>query len=239
SRVRRFEHLHAGRQRDLAEMARVIDVEIADVDVDGRGDLVGAHAHRDGVLDDVDRTAALDAGRGFRAPHPHRDVDADGRAFAEPHEVDMHGRVLHRVELEVARDDAMLFAVELDVIDRGEEMAGIDALADFRMIERDADWGLVVAVNNARHAAGATLGPGGPLAALRACRRFQFPDGSHGLSLYCFCNKNSRLSGLFRRGMPPGVSEPHGNGRPYSGGQGMRQGRDLVPASLRLTLRYV
>src|SRR5688572_15419352 len=113
----------------------------------------------------------------------HRNVDTNGGAFAEPQEVDMHGYVLHRVELEIARDHAVLFAVDLDVVDRGEEAAGIDALAQFGMIERNAERGFVVAVNNTRHAAGATLGPGGPLAALRTRRRFQFPDGSHCLSL--------------------------------------------------------
>ena len=156
------------------------------VDHDRFRNLVGAHAHRDGVLNDVDCAAALDAGRDFRAAHMHRNIDADDGAFAQPQEVDMRGRVLHRIELEVARDHALLFAVKFEVVDRGEEAAGIDALAQFRMIERDAERGLVVAVNNARHAAGATLSPGGPLAALRTCRRFQFPNGSHCRHPYLF-----------------------------------------------------
>ena len=40
--------------------------------------------------------------------HMDRDAHADLGAFAQPHEIDMHRQVLHRIELEVARDDAML-----------------------------------------------------------------------------------------------------------------------------------
>ena len=98
---------------------------------------------------------------------------------AEPQEVDMHRRSLHRIELEVARDHAVLGAVDVEVVERGEEAPGIDALPQLGMIERDRQRGLVVAVDHARHAAGATRCPGGPLAALRTRRRLQFLDGRH------------------------------------------------------------
>ena len=60
----------------------------------------------------------------------------------------------------------MLVAVDLDVMDGGEEVPGIDALAQFGMVERDRQRGLVLTIDYSRHAAGATFCPGGPLAAL-------------------------------------------------------------------------
>ena len=66
-----------------------------------------------------------------------RDVHADGRALAEPHEVDVNRQIPDRIELEVARDDAMLGAVDVDLIDRRQEMAGVDALAQFGIVDRD------------------------------------------------------------------------------------------------------
>ena len=49
----------------------------------------------------------------------------------------MHREVLDRIELEVARDHAVLRAVDVDVVERGQEAAGIDALAQFVVVERD------------------------------------------------------------------------------------------------------
>ena len=95
------------------------------------------HQHLDRVGDDVDRAAALDAGRllgvltctGMRtrilAPSPSRMKST------------WTGSVLHRIELEVARDHAVLRAIDLEIVDRGEEVAGIDALLEFVVIERD------------------------------------------------------------------------------------------------------
>ena len=110
-------------------------------------------------------------------------VDADGGAFRHAQEVDMHRQVLDRVELEVARDHAMLRAVDIEIVERGEEAPGIDALAQFVMVEQDHHRGLVLAVDHARHSAGATRSPGGPLAAFRTRRRFHFQDGRHVESL--------------------------------------------------------
>ena len=105
---------------------------------------------------------------------------ADLRAFAQPQEIDMDGKVLHRIELEVARNDAVLGAVDVEVVDRGEEVSGIDALLELGMVDRDVERRLAVAVDHARHAAGATLCPGGPLAGPRARRRLHLLDGRHG-----------------------------------------------------------
>ncbi len=66
---------------------------------------------------DADRAAALDARRLLGVADVDRNVDADGRAFAEPHEIHVQRQIAHRIELEVARDDAVLGAVDLDVVD--------------------------------------------------------------------------------------------------------------------------
>src|ERR1035441_1586517 len=83
------------------------------------------------------------------------------------------------IELEVARDHAVLGAVHIDVEERGEEAPGIDAPAQLGMVERDHLRGFVLAVNHARPSAGATCCPSGPLAAFRTHRRLQFQDGRH------------------------------------------------------------
>ena len=105
-----------------------------------------------------------------------------GRALAEPQEIHVQRQVAHRIELEIARNDAVLGAVDLDVVNGGQEVPGIDALAQLVMVERDGQRRLVVAIDDAGHAAGATLGPGGPLAAPRTRHRLDLLDGRHDLS---------------------------------------------------------
>src|SRR5471030_1536306 len=73
----------------------------------------------------------------------------------------------------------MLRAVHIEVIKRGEEAPGINALAQFSMVHEDHQRGLVLTVNYARHIAGPTCCPSGPLAAFRTHRRFHFQDGRH------------------------------------------------------------
>ena len=102
-------------------------------------------------------------------------ADADGGAFAEPHEVDMEREVAHRIEMEVARNHAVLLALEIDVVNRGQEPAGQDALAQFGIVDRDGDGGLVVAIDHSGNSPGATLCPGGPLAALSDVRSPSIP----------------------------------------------------------------
>ncbi len=60
--------LGAGRQRDVRQMQRVIDLKAGDVDLDELRNVLDRRLQVDGVRDDVDRAAALDAGRGFRCP---------------------------------------------------------------------------------------------------------------------------------------------------------------------------
>ncbi len=160
-------------------MPGVIDLERADIDLDAGRDSVGAAPHLDRMGHDRHRAAALDARRLFGVAHHDRNIDPDGRALAEPHEVDMQRQVADGVELEIARNDAMLHAVDFDVVDGGEEMAGIDALAQIGILERDRQRLLAVAVDDSGNAAGTTFGPGGPLACPRTRRRLDQIDGSH------------------------------------------------------------
>src|ERR1700688_2070484 len=143
-------------------MLGIVDLELADIDVDAGWNGVGAAAHLDGVSDDADRAAAFDAGRLVGIPDMDRNVDADGGALAEPHEVHMQRQVANRIELEVAGNDAMLHAVDLDVMNGGEKTPGIDAEVQIGVIERDRQRRLAVAVDDSGNAAGTTFCPGGP-----------------------------------------------------------------------------
>src|SRR5262249_43768841 len=176
------ERAHAVRQRDIAQVLRIIDLKPADIDLDAVRDRVGEATHFDGMRNDADCAAALDAGRLIGAAHANRNVDPDGGAFAQPHEIHVQRHVAHGIELEIARDDAVLYAVDLNLMDGGEEAAGIDALAQFGVVERNRQWRLAIAIDDAGDAASATLGPGGPLACPRACRRLDLIDGRHRVS---------------------------------------------------------
>src|SRR6476646_9527347 len=112
-------------------MQRVADLELADIGLDKLRNVVDRTHEIDGVGDDIDGAAALDAGRRIRVADVQGNADADGRALAEPHEVDMEREIAHRIEMEVARDHAALLALEIDVVNRGEEPAGQNALAQF------------------------------------------------------------------------------------------------------------
>ena len=114
----------------------------------------------------------------------NRHVDADQRAFGEPHEVDVDRDILHRIELIVARDHPVLLAVDLDVVQRRQEVAGIDFVADVDVIDSDGERGFVGSVDHGRGTALATNCPGGPLAGLRAQRRLDFLHGGHALKSY-------------------------------------------------------
>ena len=157
----------------------MVDVELGNIDVDRFRDGLDRAHDLDRVGDDVDRAAALHAGRLVGIEHLDRDVDADHRAFRHAQEIHVHRQVLHRIELEVARDHAVLLAVHVEMKQRGEEAPGVDALAQFGMVHEDHLRGLVLTVDHARHIAGATCSPSGPLAAFRTHRRLQFLDGRH------------------------------------------------------------
>ena len=140
------------------------DLKTADIGIDILRNIIDRAFQIEGMGDDVDRAAALDAGRRIRPLDVQGNADADSGAFAESHEVDMNRKIAHGIEMEVARNHAVLLALKIDVVDRGEEPAGQDALAQFDIVDRDRRGGLVVAIDHSGHSPGATLGPCGPLA---------------------------------------------------------------------------
>ena len=77
----------------------------------------------------------------------------------------MQRKIAHGIELKVARNDAMLFAVNLDIMNGGQKMPGVDALLQIAVIERDRQRRLAIAIDDSRYPAGATFCPGGPLPA--------------------------------------------------------------------------
>ena len=87
------------------------------------------------MRDDVDGAAAFDAWRQVGVLDVHRNMHADQRAFGEPHEIDMERDILHRLQLVVARNHAVLLAIDVDVIERGEEASGINFGAKLDVIE--------------------------------------------------------------------------------------------------------
>src|SRR5262249_32965601 len=133
--VARGKNVYALGKLDVAQVHRMGDLQPGHVDVDRRRDGVGPAAHLDGVRDDVDGAATLHAPRLVRIDHVHRDIDANLRAFAEPHEIHVDRRVANRIELVVARDHAMLHAVDLEIVQGGEKMPGIDALPDVGAVD--------------------------------------------------------------------------------------------------------
>jgi hypothetical protein len=164
-------------------MLGVVDLEFGDIDLDAGRDSVGAAAHFDGVSNDADRAATLDARRLLRIEHVDRDIDADRSALAQPHEVDMQRQVADGIELEIARDHAVVHAVDFHVVNGREKMACIDALAQIGVIQRDWQRRLAVAIDDSGYAAGTTFGPGGPLACPRTRRRLNQIDGRHDMIL--------------------------------------------------------
>src|SRR5208282_2604695 len=152
------------RQRNIAEVLGVVDLELADVDLDSGRDGVSLTAHFDAVGHDADRSAAFDARRLVGVLDVDRDIDTDRRALAEPHEVYVQREITDGIELEIPRNDAVFYAVDLDVMNGREKTPGINALAQIAVFERDWQRRLAVAVDDSGHAAGATLRAGGPLA---------------------------------------------------------------------------
>src|SRR4029079_9532395 len=101
--------------------------------------------------------------------------------------------------MEVARDNAVLVTLQIDVVNRCEKPASQNALAQVGVIDRNRHRRLIVSIDHSRLSAGATLCPCGPLAACRTRGRLQFLDGRHLLkSLFC-----KKLKAASRPGCTP------------------------------------
>ncbi len=155
--------------------------------------------------DEIDGAAPLHARRPLRIEHVHRNAHADLGPYPQPQKIHVHRQILHRIELEVARNDPMLGAIDVELVDRGEEAPRIDAAPELFMLDRDAQRGFVVAIDDAGHAAGPALGPRRPLAGARAHRRLHLLDSRHdpyplGASLFaCAATEKAALAAIHRR----------------------------------------
>jgi hypothetical protein len=87
------------------------------------------------MRDDVDGAAAFDAWRQVGILDVYRNMHADQRAFGQPHEIDMQRDIFHRLQLVVARNHAVFLAIDVNVIERGEEAPGINLGAKLDVIE--------------------------------------------------------------------------------------------------------
>src|SRR5579883_1056022 len=180
----------------------MIDLKSRNVDLESVRDGLGRTAHVDRVGHDVNRAAALDAGGLVSINDANRNAHPEGGPFAQPHEIHMNRRVAHRIDLEIARDHPVLGAVYFDVVKTGQELAGVDPLAQLRMVERDVERGLIVPIDYAGHAARTANGPGGPLTGLRARHCLDFLDGRH-FSCSLLCVKATRRADrVGRKGSP-------------------------------------
>src|SRR4029079_12055217 len=121
------DHLDVWRQGDVAQVLRVVDLQPGNIDIDRFRNGLGRADHVDRVIDDVDGAAALDARRLIGVEHVDRYLHANFCAFGNPHEVDMHGQVVDRVELEVARNDAVLRPIDIEIVERGEKAPRVNA----------------------------------------------------------------------------------------------------------------
>ena len=121
---------------------------------------IGGGAHQVYLVPDhVHHAAAAQSLAFFLVDESNRYGDGQPRGGAHALEVDVQRHVGHRVELYLARQDPMAFAVDLDLQKRGEKARLYDLLIQSMRIERDRRRLLVVAVNYPGHAAGASRCP--------------------------------------------------------------------------------
>ena len=89
------------------------------------------------------------------------------------------------VELIVARQDTLLAAVDVELENRGQEVAGVDELVELLEVDRNRLGLFAAAINDAWNAAFATNRAGGPLA---------YPAARHGRELLDRCHVEYPLS---------------------------------------------
>ena len=175
---------HAFRHGDRRDVQGIVDVVAGQVGREAVRDVVGRHPHLHRVADDVERAAALEARGCFVVDDVHGHVDADLLACLQAHEIDVEREVLHRVELVVARKNARLLALDVDLELRGQEVTREDQLVGGLVIERNGDWCFAAAVDHGGDATLTTNGACGPLATLRPLRSLDLLHcGRHGCIL--------------------------------------------------------
>src|SRR5665213_112827 len=145
--------------------------------------------------------------------------------------VDMDRLVHHRIELVVARDHAVLLAVEIDGDDVAQEAAGIDREVRIVVADRDRQGVLLVAVNDSGDEAFTTNSTSGPLAYPAARLGLQF-GSRHGTCPWVGAMRWISAQSIAR---PSSRGDRRFMARAYRGkaraGQGVRAGSPLGPPS--------
>ena len=103
--------LAAFRQGKFGDMHRIIDLQSGEIGDDRFGNVIGRNPHFNRVTDDVQAAALLDAGADVLVEEMHRHLDAQTCSRLQPQEIDMERLILDRIELVIARNDALLRAI--------------------------------------------------------------------------------------------------------------------------------
>ena len=98
---------------------------------------------------DVQDAAAFQAGRGILVDELNRHIDVDPRRTAHTHEIDMRRKIANGIDLDLARDNALLLAVDVEQIDRRKEMPGLIVLQHILVFQRHICRRGLAAVNDA------------------------------------------------------------------------------------------
>src|ERR1700731_1275441 len=161
-------------------MHRIIDLQGREVDDDRLGDRVGRNPHFDRMAHDVQAATSLDTGADILIDEMHRHVDAKTCPRLQTQKIDVERLILDRIELVVARDNALLGTAQVELEDRGQKMPGVDELVDFTKIEGNGLGSVSAPVDHAWNAAFTANMAGGPLAYPCArCGRDSFCRGHY------------------------------------------------------------
>jgi hypothetical protein len=191
------------------------------------GDVARRHLQLDLLAHDDQRAAALEAGAVRVVLEAHLDEELHARLGRDAQKVHVGGQVLDDVALDGAADHALVgVALDLEVEERGQEVARLEALREGVELEVDGERRLGPSVDDARHAAAPAGLAGGPLARPRACRGDEVDLVGHGdLSCEwaalqgCAARVEARaLAGGVPEGKPP---------RAHRGGPHLRGGAAL------------
>ena len=98
-------------------MHRIVKIEAREVDGDRFRNRVDRRHHLDRVEHEIDRAALFHSRRGLAIDDVHRDADPHPRSLREPKKIDMDRPVGDDVELIIARQDALLAPLDLELED--------------------------------------------------------------------------------------------------------------------------
>jgi len=170
------QRLDAFRQRDRGNVDRAMNVQTRQVYRDEIGNGVGGAQHVKLVADDVEHAAALKSRRLAMIEKAHRNGQTHFGAGGKAQEVDMHGLVGHRIDLEPLGNHARLLAVDLEHEQGGEKRSGIDVPLQGAVFDGDILRSRIAAIDHARHEAllahlecGTLAGAGARLGAQLLC----------------------------------------------------------------------